>query len=77
VVFPWNDVLACFRAKLNSKEYAGHLPCPHCGAASEQLIWISFSSPDWTWKNLCGRSGPLSICPNCRTQVQFVCHIMS
>lgn len=76
-LFPWRDVLACFDKRLESKNYKNHDKCPKCGKNSEELIWIKFRSPDWTWKNLCGRQGPLSICPECRIQVEFIIEIMN
>lgn len=75
--FPWNDVIACFDERLESKNFKGHDQCPKCGQNSEELIWIEFRSPDWTWKNLCGRQGPLSICSKCKIQVEFITEIMN
>ncbi|MDX2046757.1 MAG: hypothetical protein SFU87_08215 [Chitinophagaceae bacterium] len=70
--FPWEDVKACFKKKLESSDFNDHNRCPKCGLDSKNLFWINFSSPSWTWENLCGRSGPLSICPNCKIQVEFI-----
>ncbi|MCX8021033.1 MAG: hypothetical protein N2747_11130 [Chitinophagaceae bacterium] len=77
ILFPWKDVIACFDKKLESENYKNHNKCPKCGRSSEELVWIEFRSPDWTWKNLCGRKGPLSICPECKIQVEFILKIMS
>ena len=68
--FPWDDVMLCFDNRLPN--YVGWKKCPKCGLESEKLIWIEFNSPPWTWKHLCGSRGPLSICPNCRIQVDFI-----
>lgn len=75
VIFPWDDVNKCLDKKIPA--LANHLSCPICGKASEDLVWINFNSPEWTWDNYCGRYGPLSICPKCHYQVEFLCMIMS
>lgn len=75
--FPWIDVKSCLKDKLDNMKFKGHLNCPKCGRHSENLVWIMFDSPSWTWENLCGRKGPLSICPDCKIQVDFQCYIMS
>ena len=73
--FPWDDVEACINDKIAPK--AQHTPCPMCGKPSEKLEWIHFCSPMSTWKSLCGREGPLSICPDCHYQVEFICEVMN
>jgi len=75
--FPWSDVKACMDNILDSKEFLGHLNCPKCGRDSDKLTWIDFASNDWTWAHLCGRKGPLSICPQCNIQVEFICDVMN
>ena len=74
-IFPWEDVKACMDKKIPAR--AEHLPCPFCGKTSENLEWIEFNSPTWTWQKLCGRRGPLSICPDCHCQVEFICEVMN
>lgn len=74
-IFPWEDVKKCMDDKIGA--VPNHLPCPICGKPSEELDWICFSSPKWTWENLMGRMGPLSICPDCHCQVEFICMIMN
>ena len=75
--FPWEDVTACLKNKLESNRFTGHSNCIKCGLESGKLIWIQFSSPDWTWEHLCGREGPLSICPDCKIQVEFILEVMN
>ena len=75
--FPWKDVNACLEDKLDSKKFTGHSKCIKCGLDSGKLIWIHFRSPDWTWEHLCGREGPLSLCPNCKIQVEFILEVMN
>jgi tetratricopeptide (TPR) repeat protein len=77
VLFPWSDVMDCLSEKLDNNNFKEKHSCPKCGLRSQQLIWIQFKSPQWTWEKLCGRKGPLSICPKCRIQVQFICFIMN
>jgi DNA-directed RNA polymerase subunit RPC12/RpoP len=69
--FPWEDVLNCKNDIIKYKSYQ----CPYCG--EKEVIWIYFKSPEWTWENLCGRAGPLAICPKCASQVKFVCCVMN
>lgn len=74
-IFPWEDV----------ENYKGNiidavpnrLPCPICGKPSEKLHWIAFSTPQWTWENLMGRMGAMSICTDCHCQVEFMCMLMN
>lgn len=75
--FHWNDVLPWMSEVLPGKNFVHQKPCPECGRVSEQLRWIKFTSPKWTWQNMCGRSGPLSICEECGIQVQFLCEFMN
>ena len=74
-IFPWDDVNTCMEKKIPARH--NHLSCPFCGKASENLVWIDFRSPSWTWRKLCGRGGPLSICPECHCQVEFICEVMN
>lgn len=75
--FPWKDVIDCMGEKLPASEFTEHRPCPLCARPSDELEWIKFSSPAWTWKHMAGRAGPLSICPSCKIQVEFICHVMN
>ena len=74
-ILPWKDVEACMddvRTPL-----ANHLSCPICGKKSEELHWIHFSSPDWTWEKMCGSAGLMSICKDCHCQVEFILESMN
>jgi len=85
--FPLEDVEACLNGTTPSivkhlsvhyiKDNANRRPCPLCGKPSEKLKWIYFDSPKWTWENLCGRCGPMSICPDCGCLVEFICILMN
>lgn len=76
-LFPWDDVKLCLNKSIDSERFSGCKECPKCGTNSEDLIWIKFRSPDWTWERLVGRQGPLSICPDCKIQVQFFTRVMN
>lgn len=51
--------------------------CPGCDRAPSELVWIYFTSPAWTWTQMCGRAGWLGLCPSCRMQVEFFLDAMS
>ena len=73
VYFPWEYV---FDSMLNYPEKVclSYETCPDCG---EQLIQVYFSSPSWTWEQLCGRAGDMLICPKCHEQKDFFLRIMN
>lgn len=80
--FPLEDVEACLKECQSSKisdrhleDYTNCRPCPLCGKPSEELEWIYFESPKWTWDNMMGQAGTLSICPDCGCLVEFNCLI--
>jgi hypothetical protein len=58
--------------RLPARKFKDYPVCPQCGLHSEHLVWINFTSPKWTWKEHVGREGPLSICPVCNIQVDFI-----
>jgi hypothetical protein len=47
-------------------------PCPVCGRAPERLFWCSIADPEEAWARGEGRDGFLTICPDCKTQVDFL-----
>ena len=71
--FPWNDVLASMHT-MPEKVKITEIVCPNCG---EKLVELYFSSPAWTWRELCGRGGHMTICPNCPQQMEFKLEIMN
>lgn len=77
--FPLEDVKECLDNDktpcpgFKMKDLTNHLPCPLCGKPSEELHWFWFDSPRWTWENLMGSEGHMSICPDCRCLVEFIC----
>jgi hypothetical protein len=76
-IFPWRCVEECFNHRLSQHQFKDSERCPLCGLKSEKLIWIQYNSPPITWRLLCGRKGPLSICPKCRIQVEFIVEMMN
>ena len=73
VYYPWEDVFASMM-KSPEKVSLSSETCPDCG---ERLIQLYFSSPDWTWRELCGRAGDMLICPKCHEQKEFFLRIMN
>jgi len=71
-IYPWEDVIECFDNKLDSHEFENRKSCPICNLESEKLFWIRFRSLPVTWRMFGGREGPLSICPDCKIQVEFL-----
>lgn len=72
-IYPWEDVLESMKAR-PEKVFLSDNSCPDCG---EKLIQVYFRSPDWTWKDLCGRAGDMLICPKCHAQQDFRLTIMN
>lgn len=73
--FPLEDVEACMNNVVTTRPDSR--PCPLCGKRSDELKWIIFRSPKWTWEKLMGTSGPMSICPDCGCIVEYTCLIMN
>jgi hypothetical protein len=47
-------------------------PCPSCGRAANDLFWCSIADPVEAWARSAGRDGFLTICPDCKRQVDFL-----
>ena len=85
--FPWADVEAAQRDVDLDREhppgeglahYLEHASgCPSCGKDAGGLEWIYFVSPAWTWQQLVGREGWLTVCRACELQVVFFVEILS
>lgn len=75
--FPVNDIIICIDDTLYRKEFENHHDCIKCNQKSEFLKWIYFKSPESTWKQLCGREGPLSICEKCKIPIEFITYKMN
>lgn len=74
-IFPWEHVDICLEETI--EVIPNRLPCPICGKPSNELRWIHFDSPQYTWENLYGREGAMSICTDCHCQVEFICVMMN
>jgi hypothetical protein len=46
--------------------------CSGCGRSSEDLFWVSITSPEADWDTGTGRVGFLTVCDRCRLQVDFL-----
>ena len=73
VYFPWDDVLASMKSQPD-RVCISDIQCPDCG---EKYVALYFSSPAWTWRNLCGRAGTMKICTKCLKQENFMLEIMN
>ena len=71
--FAWRDVLGRMLAHPGDVKVS-QTRCPHCRTP---LVTLDFVSPPWTWRDLCGREGPMVICPNCPKQYSFILTIMN
>jgi len=80
-IFPIEDIVnAMLNADLQSqhnlqdaiKSY-GHM----VNQMSDDCIWFWFESPDWTWKNSCGRAGWMAISKSDLKLVDFFLEIMN
>lgn len=86
-IFPWEDVRASKKiwkkqipdaiSEAKGRYLAEANGCPCCEKQADNLTWQYFRSPKWTWEQLCGRAGYLTICENCSRQVEFFCEIMN
>ncbi len=85
-MFPQDDVDAArndkgLQAKHDAESarrlYGNGVTCPKCSRTGDELTWIYFRSPAWTWQSLCGRAGWLAVCDPCRTQVSFFLEVMN
>ena len=86
-IFPFDDVRACARnAQLQRRARQRHLAHPgdwedalndvaelNPDVRLDELEWLWFTSPEWTWDRLCGREGWLLWNPQTGDQVHFLC----
>lgn len=73
----WDYLMPCLHDQLNKEEFKSMKSCPLCGKKSENLVWINYRSPDSTWEMSCGAQGPLSICPYCKIQVEYIKYLVN
>ena len=51
-------------------------PCPRCDTPTNQLTWIYYRNPEWTWGK-CDRAGWLIVCDRCHIQTDFFLELIS
>ncbi len=73
IYFPWEDVLHSM-CEFPEKVRKSETFCPICG---KNYVELYFSSPDWTWQQLCGRAGTMKICIDCMKQAHFHLELMN
>jgi len=75
--FPWEDVVACLNNKLESGKFTDHRHCGKCGLESEKTNLDKFQQPGLDLGTLVRPGGPLSICPKCKIQVEFILEVIN
>jgi hypothetical protein len=80
-MFPWDQVDSARKDQLLQRRHSIREarmryewraePCPKCNKMARELSWFYFSTPRWTWDNLCGRAGWMVVCDECHCQVSF------
>ena len=78
--FPLEHIIACMQDDIlqarhrlaDTERYQGSLSEP-----PENVVWVYFKSPAWTWENLCGRAGWLVITKEPPREVAFFLEIMN
>lgn len=71
--FSWEDVFASMITRPEKVWYLNDT-CPDCGG---RLVELEFRSPSWTWRELCGSQGPMTICIDCPLPKEFRLEIMN
>lgn len=65
--FNWEDVTTSMRRNYQRVERLNE----KCGSCHHYLYSIWFVSPDWTWEQMCGTAGDMTICPYCSKQIEY------
>lgn len=89
-IFPIDDVEACLAAedlcRHNAPENLHEIEREALGRKKREAVargvpesaeWLYFTSPAWTWENLCGREGWLLYDAATKTQYDFVMTVMN
>ena len=58
--------------KFAQEQFPSAHSCPSCGRAASELFWFSISDPESAWDAGTGRVGFLTVCVQCRLQVEFL-----
>ena len=48
--------------------------CPTCWKKMKEIY---FKSPAWTWQKMCWRAWSMTVCPDCKQEYNFCCHVMN
>ena len=70
-VFPWEDIYECVVRFTVCDPPIRWSPLL-CGKCKRNTVNFYYSSPEWTWKERCGISGKMFLCPFCVRQVEFL-----
>ena len=71
VQFAWADIICCPTTAPSVDYLPCAQSCPSCGTAPQSLTWVTFMSPESTWKARCGTAGMLTICHSCQIQIDY------
>ncbi len=72
--YPWDHVALSILQNPDEVKFSNDR-CIICG--NQTLVVINFHSPSITWENMCGTAGNLTICTNCKKQLDFHCTMMN
>lgn len=80
-VFHWEDIYECVKKKIIGRFTVCDPPIRWspllCDKCKRNTVNFYYSSPEWTWKERCGISGEMFLCPFCVRQVEFLGGIMN
>lgn len=66
-VFPWEDIYECVKKKIIVRFTVCDPPIRWspllCDKCKRNTVNFYYSSPEWTWKERCGISGEMFLCP--------------
>lgn len=72
--YAWRDVVLSMLEYPDSVKFSTNT-CEICGKNS--LVEIYFHSPLCTWEKLCGTAGKMTLCPDCKRQVNYRVTLMN
>ena len=70
---PWEEVKPYFKNGYRKIPKS----CPNCNLESEKQEWNKFRTSNDSWRNLAGREGFYSKCPNCEIYVEEIIVVMN
>lgn len=75
-MFPWEDIYECLKKNTVCDPSIRWSPLL-CNKCKRHTVYFYYRSPEWTWKERCGISGEMFLCPFCVRQVEFLGGIMN